>query len=1077
MLVAVTLMARMFFWSLFKMRLKASPTLPSPTTVAVTVGFGANSVFLTLKLTLVPPHYSASAHSSAQSNAKTSPKVARISYCCYNGSYLGGSPFIIAGRERMARLALALLGPLYATLDGQPVGSFGYDKVRALLVYLSIESQRAHDRSGLAALLWPGEPDTVARKNLRTALATLRQTLGDATTTPPFLLISRDTVQFNVASDYELDVATFRALLNEVERHAHPPNEVCAGCAAKLTQASALYRGAFVQHLSVPGSMRWEEWVLAQRTRLQKQALDGLHQLMMYCEQRDENDVASQHAWRALALEPWDEAAHRCLMRAFARSGQRVAALAQYNHCRQMLADELGVEPAAETSALYDQIRVGLFERVAGAALITEPLAPNTPPPMPQAPATLQLNEQTAFGNGAEAEPPANLLDTAVAPQQPILRVADRNRSRILANVRRFWIDGILAQSLHNLPSLELDLAFQLELPAGHRLQLARQPGALQQPIRPGTSIVQVYDDLGGELLILGAPGSGKTTMLLELTRALVARAEQDISLLIPAVFSLSSWATRRLPLAQWLVEELRARYQVPTAIGLGWVETGQVLPLLDGLDEVVPEHRAACVEALNQFRATHWLVPMVVCSRSDEYATVPARLQVMGVVVVQPLTPEQVDAYVAGGDKALAAVRTLLREDAALRELIDTPLMLSIMVQAYQGVQFEPSSTPTTVAHQRRLLFDVYEQRMLALRGGDEHFSASQTKRWLGWLARSMLAHSQTLFFIEGLQPDWLATKVQQRLYTAGVGLSVGLVGGFFIGLANAFTLGILRGLPGLLHGLASGLVGAFVAGPVGALLGVALRGHQPERAWSSVRHALWLGITLGLSEMITGQFAGFTDDALAQLVGGCLIGITVGLCTPIGRIAPVARYVWSWPKTRSRLAAVLAIAALGGLTFGLDDGMSEGVAMSMAGLVVLGLGFGLTTGDVETKTRPNRGILQSAENVYRLGGLFSLAAMVIVGSTVGWSEGSIRGLTQGFSVGMVSALLGGLIAGGLACIQHLVLRVLLWRAGAMPWHYGRFLNHAADRLLLRRVGGGYMFVHRLLLEHIAADVAAGEA
>ena len=106
----------------------------------------------------------------------------------------------------MARLHVALLGPLRVTLDGQPVDSFGYDKVRALLAYLVVEVHRAHDRSALAALLWPGEIEVVARKNLRTALATLRQAIGDTTATPPFLLITRDSIQFNPASDYELDI-------------------------------------------------------------------------------------------------------------------------------------------------------------------------------------------------------------------------------------------------------------------------------------------------------------------------------------------------------------------------------------------------------------------------------------------------------------------------------------------------------------------------------------------------------------------------------------------------------------------------------------------------------------------------------------------------------------------------------------------------------------------------------------------------------------------------------------------------------------------------------------------------------
>src|SRR6266508_5273577 len=86
-----------------------------------------------------------------------------------------------------------------------------------------------------------------------------------------------------------------------------------------------------------------------------------------------------------------------------------------------------------------------------------------------------------------------------------------------------------------------------------------------------------------------------------------------------------------------------------------------------------------------------------------------------------------------------------------------------------------------------------------------------------------------------------------------------------------------------------------------------------------------------------------------------------------------------------------------------------------------------------------------------------------------VGWSDGIVEGLAQGLGTMSVGALLGALLAGGLTCIQHFVLRLLLWRSGAMPWNYARFLDYAAERLFLRKVGGGYIFVHRLLMEYFA--------
>ncbi len=134
-----------------------------------------------------------------------------------------------------------------------------------------------------------------------------------------------------------------------------------------------------------------------------------------------------------------------------------------------------------------------------------------------------------------------------------------------------------------------------------------------------GRSITQVYDAADGELLILGAPGAGKTTQLLELAKDLLERAEVDEQHPMPIVFNLSSWSTKQQSLADWLVEELVSKYQVPRKLGQTFVEDDQILPLLDGLDEVSPKERTACIEAINRYRQEHGLLPLVVCSSMGE--------------------------------------------------------------------------------------------------------------------------------------------------------------------------------------------------------------------------------------------------------------------------------------------------------------------------------------------------------------------------------------------------------------------------------------------------------------------------
>lgn len=280
----------------------------------------------------------------------------------------------------MARLSLFLLGPFQATLDEQPITSFESVKVRALLAYLAVEADRPHRREQLAGLLWPEQPDRAALGNLRYALANLRQALGDTsaalsashTATPPFLLVTRDTIQFNPASDHWLDVADFGLRISELQ-----------SAIRNLQSAIELYRGRFLDGFSVD-SAAFEEWALLWRERIDRQVLAALQRLAALHEQRGEYEPAQAYARRQLELEPWREEAHQQLMRLLAFDGQRSAALAQYQACRRLLAEELGVAPARETTELYERIRDGLLrrgtgEQRSGGAISPAPLPPSPP--------------------------------------------------------------------------------------------------------------------------------------------------------------------------------------------------------------------------------------------------------------------------------------------------------------------------------------------------------------------------------------------------------------------------------------------------------------------------------------------------------------------------------------------------------------------------------------------------------------------------------------------------------------------------------------------------------------------------
>lgn len=234
----------------------------------------------------------------------------------------------------MVRLRLALLGGFQVVTNGRVITHFESDKGRALLAYLAVNQERPYRREALAALLWPDAMVQDGRNNLRQALFKLKQSLGEAA--EPYFITTRTTIQFNRLPTDWLDI--------EAIRHAD---------ARELLQ---LYTGQFLDQLHLPDCQEFEEWVLTQREWHHQQAMHKFHQRTEEAMEAGTYDLASQLALRQISLDRWREEAHCQLMQALAQQGKFSAALAQYESCRAILADELGVEPTQETTRLYQQI-------------------------------------------------------------------------------------------------------------------------------------------------------------------------------------------------------------------------------------------------------------------------------------------------------------------------------------------------------------------------------------------------------------------------------------------------------------------------------------------------------------------------------------------------------------------------------------------------------------------------------------------------------------------------------------------------------------------------------------------------
>jgi HEAT repeat protein/DNA polymerase III delta prime subunit len=298
------------------------------------------------------------------------------------------------------------------------------------------------------------------------------------------------------------------------------------------------------------------------------------------------------------------------------------------------------------------------------------------------------------------------------------------------------------------------------------------------------------FEHFQGRVLLLGPPGSGKTTTLLNLALKLIDEAQQNQAVDIPLLFNLSKfgsvspkrvseqlkWVRRRRDptepnparvFEQWLVQML---VEMPVEglnrqVAQQWVSSGNIAPLLDGLDEVNDTHLLKLAEILNQtYFREHPDQAVVVCSRVIEYQPLQenkeARLRLNGAVILQPPTPQQIDEYLEAA-QALA-LRDALRGDNALYEMAQTPLTLSMMTLAYGG------EAPTDIPHdlpfleRRRLLLDTYVERMVQRTARREkgvpfdlnsdndippNYPLRQVNHYLGWLAIKLSERSRTLF------------------------------------------------------------------------------------------------------------------------------------------------------------------------------------------------------------------------------------------------------------------------------------------------------------------------------------------
>lgn len=636
------------------------------------------------------------------------------------------------------------------------------------------------------------------------------------------------------------------------------------------------------------------------------------------------------------------------------------------------------------------------------------------------------------------------LLDQRRRHEHTAERARAADREAMLSRVRDKWIDGILTPSLAHTERLALGV-----LRNGR--DLTRTP------------VLQLFLRTGGGLLILGVPGGGKTTLLLELADGLLERAESDPSQPVPVVASLASWAGRRMTLTDWLAAELAERYRIPAAAARDWARQQDLVLLLDGLDEVADRHRDACAEAINRFLEDRPLTRMALCCRDDVVSTLSTPLNLVQTLELQPAAQPQVDSYLARLETTwtpLAGIRSALGADERLR----VPLLLKAAALANRGRtppargEDDPDSPRGRLSRRLRVpdwppeiaeifaprppweangakpdaideatIWDAYLARMLGPRALDpaSDYDGATVRGHLAWLAARLRDGDDPEFQLDRLGLTAPATPATATAYRP----------------AHQAAASADRRLQTAMLDAASWL-------------------EAKARVPGSGPAARWL-----------------RDHATGTRPGAWLARL------PQAFTQPAEETRWS-PGHRPRLAApvtgVLVLPAAIALGIGLGGPVLGLIVAVLAGLLY-GVGLPRRLGRVP---RPRRPRTVPGESVRRSARQAAAAGLVTAaGACLGLLLATVVVSALSVPVVIGAALLAGAAAsvgtGSGACVRHYIERARLVRDGALPWRTRAFLDAMTDRSLLHRSGTGYLFIHPMLRDHVAPplgrDPAAG--
>ena len=698
----------------------------------------------------------------------------------------------------------------------------------------------------------------------------------------------------------------------------------------------------------------------------------------------------------------------------------------------------------------------------------------------------------------ADREPPEPIKDSAPSSTPPTHRDVHVNdgrlrdqRFRLLCQLAQLFEERVEQSSGAGAdPRLPLELALRPALTYRARDRFLGIPASGGQVLPAGTDLLDVFDRsrglLGDGLLVTGGPGAGKTSLLFEMAAGLTARAREDAEHPIPVYLALQSWSGHRAAFAEWAIAEMNKLFLMPTDLARLWIEDGQIMFLLDGLDEITsPAARRQCTEEINRFCrfGRQVRVPTIVASRAAEYdgARIPLHLETA--VEVLALNPAKTLEYLARTDGPARALAGAVHACPGLLDLLGSPLLVAML-----GLILVPGSAELPAPRPRDpadLVAAYLDCRLALERQQNRHrrnaYPTDLTRRYLAVLASELSTGPQTVFLPDHLRGQFVVSKGEQGL----IRLAVPLVWcvGFGLSAGAAFQLVTLWGI-----GASSGFLGTLVAfSALGLISGLAASQNLLSRSF------LWIGFGLAL-EIIGGMIQPQGSSVMQTVTTGLLLAMFFGLMGELavrllGRELPLVGSVsFSWAAARHYAPRTFVIGAAFGLAYNVPNWIANGWPITRAVLVgvffglILGLFVGISMGfgrgvqvaPIPVRIHPNAELRAST----RIGMTVGLITAVVVGG-VFFLSGLVGGvelaIVRAITWGPAAGLLWGLATGLGAVLQYWGSRIALWRDGRLPLRLIRWLEYAVHLRVLYRAGGGYVFIHRTLQDALSGVQPTG--